>query len=234
MHRLLIAAAAIFAACASPVSAAAILAPDSPITFTKGTSGQQFTVDYTGYINETLALGLSAFGHFRFLGSADGLSWGFEIVELKNTSSSPILNSRLSVYGFDTDPDAADVTATGLFSYVREDQTVPGLGTREVCIKAATAKSCAGGGGIGLGQGQSVMDGGFNIVLTQASNTLTLDNFFVRFQSVNRGNQTGLSGVGTGIVTPIPEPAQWAMMIGGFAIVGGAMRSRRRRELVPA
>lgn len=28
-------------------------------------------------------------------------------------------------------------------------------------------------------------------------------------------------------VTPVPEPASWAMMIGGFAIVGAAMRRRR-------
>jgi hypothetical protein len=28
-------------------------------------------------------------------------------------------------------------------------------------------------------------------------------------------------------ITPVPEPASWAMMIGGFAIVGAAMRRRR-------
>ena len=29
-------------------------------------------------------------------------------------------------------------------------------------------------------------------------------------------------------ITPAPEPASWALMLGGFAIVGGAMRNRRR------
>jgi len=27
---------------------------------------------------------------------------------------------------------------------------------------------------------------------------------------------------------PVPEPASWAMMLGGFGLVGGAMRSRRK------
>ena len=31
---------------------------------------------------------------------------------------------------------------------------------------------------------------------------------------------------------PVPEPASWAMMIGGFGLAGGALRYRRRRTLV--
>jgi hypothetical protein len=30
---------------------------------------------------------------------------------------------------------------------------------------------------------------------------------------------------------PLPEPASWAMMLGGFGAIGGAMRSRRRRAV---
>jgi uncharacterized membrane protein len=33
------------------------------------------------------------------------------------------------------------------------------------------------------------------------------------------------------LLTPIPEPASWAMMIGGFAMVGGAMRRRTKRRV---
>ena len=32
---------------------------------------------------------------------------------------------------------------------------------------------------------------------------------------------------GTTAVSPVPEPATWAMLIGGFALTGGAMRRRR-------
>jgi PEP-CTERM motif len=30
----------------------------------------------------------------------------------------------------------------------------------------------------------------------------------------------------------VPEPATWAMMIGGFGMIGGALRYRRRRTRV--
>jgi len=29
----------------------------------------------------------------------------------------------------------------------------------------------------------------------------------------------------------VPEPASWAMMLGGFGAVGGAMRARRRTRI---
>ncbi|MDP1025683.1 choice-of-anchor K domain-containing protein [Sphingomonas sp. KR1UV-12] len=36
----------------------------------------------------------------------------------------------------------------------------------------------------------------------------------------------------TGSVTPVPEPASWALMLCGFAMVGGAARYRRRRNVM--
>jgi len=38
----------------------------------------------------------------------------------------------------------------------------------------------------------------------------------------------GLTIAGDPIPTGVPEPASWAMMLGGFGLVGGAMRNRRR------
>jgi len=44
---------------------------------------------------------------------------------------------------------------------------------------------------------------------------------------------SGVTSVAPGTLQPtpgaVPEPATWAMMIGGFGMVGGAMRSARRR-----
>lgn len=205
-----------------------IPAPNTPISFAKGTSGQEFTVDYSGYIDSVLAPGLGGFGHFRFLGSADdGLTWKFGIVELKNISTAPIVASRISVYGFNADPNADVVTAEGLFNVVRRDQNVPGLGTREVCIKAVVAQSCAGGGGAGLALGESTNFGSFTITLSQKTDALTLDNFFVRFQSITNADGSGLSGVGAGVVSPVPEPSEWAMLIAGFLLMGMVLRQRR-------
>lgn len=43
---------------------------------------------------------------------------------------------------------------------------------------------------------------------------------------------TSQSGVFLSQVSGVPEPASWAMMLGGFGMVGGAMRYRRRRTKV--
>jgi hypothetical protein len=46
------------------------------------------------------------------------------------------------------------------------------------------------------------------------------------------GTGTGISGAMAltyeGVAGGVPEPASWAMMVGGFGLVGGAMRSRRK------
>jgi len=31
--------------------------------------------------------------------------------------------------------------------------------------------------------------------------------------------------------TPAPEPASWAMMLGGFGMIGGALRARRKSAI---
>jgi hypothetical protein len=43
------------------------------------------------------------------------------------------------------------------------------------------------------------------------------------------GGPTGAVGAGTPVLvtTPVPEPATWAMMIGGFGLLGAAVRRRR-------
>lgn len=38
----------------------------------------------------------------------------------------------------------------------------------------------------------------------------------------------GVGGTVTYLLGPVPEPASWAMMVSGFGLVGGAMRSRRK------
>ena len=43
------------------------------------------------------------------------------------------------------------------------------------------------------------------------------------------GNDFGLDTIS---VAAVPEPAQWALMFGGFGLLGGAMRRRRRANVV--
>jgi hypothetical protein len=50
------------------------------------------------------------------------------------------------------------------------------------------------------------------------------------------------TGINTGFVTntvtitattdPVPEPASWAMMLGGFGLIGGALRTRRKTAVM--
>jgi hypothetical protein len=60
-------------------------------------------------------------------------------------------------------------------------------------------------------------------------------NFFMSYLSPN-GQPFSAAGLATVSITrvesPVPEPATWAMMIGGFGLIGGALR--RRRAATPA
>ena len=51
----------------------------------------------------------------------------------------------------------------------------------------------------------------------------------IKFFSTS-GNLSGFSLEVDNVVFAVPEPATWMMMLGGFAFVGGAMRSRRRNK----
>ena len=48
----------------------------------------------------------------------------------------------------------------------------------------------------------------------------------------NRGDYSyDSTGLGGSLVA-VPEPAQWALLIGGFGVVGGALRARRRKHVL--
>ena len=58
------------------------------------------------------------------------------------------------------------------------------------------------------------------------------DLFFVNVAFTGAVNKKKFSFAGlwddTTVAPPVPEPASWAMMLAGFGLVGGAMRSRRK------
>ncbi|HMI20647.1 MAG TPA: PEPxxWA-CTERM sorting domain-containing protein [Sphingomonas sp.] len=71
--------------------------------------------------------------------------------------------------------------------------------------------------------------------------SLTLDFFFQTYTLSGFNNLVSLSFSndpegyialdninGSGGTSPAPEPASWALMLGGFGMVGGALRSRRK------
>ena len=48
------------------------------------------------------------------------------------------------------------------------------------------------------------------------------------------GDLSGLGYMPNAVTPGVPEPASWAMMIGGFGLAGGAMRVRRRKVVFAA
>ena len=62
--------------------------------------------------------------------------------------------------------------------------------------------------------------------------SISIDDLFVRYQSINAPGIAGGSGVGTVVV--VPEPATWAMLILGFGLAGASLRRRRGATHVTA
>ncbi len=148
---------------------------------------------------------------------------------VENTSVSPAPNSRLGQFGFNVTPGApgnggsnftvADI-ATDHFQ-LASSGNFNGLGNREVCL--TVGNNCSGGGNAGILSGVANSKVG-QLIFTYAGaqQSITFGNFVTRWQA----GQNGSSASG-GSVAIVPEPATWAMMIGGFGLVGGAMRRRR-------
>lgn len=69
------------------------------------------------------------------------------------------------------------------------------------------------------------------LILQQDVNPITIDSLTatsVSFHYTDGNIHEGINVVGRFVTGAVPEPASWALMLGGFGLVGGAMRSRRR------
>ena len=69
--------------------------------------------------------------------------------------------------------------------------------------------------------------GGYGLTTRDSGviSAFTTDRF--RFTAVNGDKYYAMSEF-QAFAAGVPEPASWAMMLGGFGVIGGAMRSRRR------
>ena len=192
--------------------------------------GYNFTVDYTGLVNGSTTNLLGGLSTITFNGlSNNGLTYNFGY-SVTNDSS---VSSRLTAFGFDVDPNVNSATSTGTFSSASLSNNFPQVGTIDVCFEADANGNCTGGSG-GLNKDQTG-SGTFALTFAQVMQSVSLSDFTTRFQSINPTINGGNSGVGIGAVVgggggqPItaPEPGTWLMMLGGFGLVGFAMRRRR-------
>jgi hypothetical protein len=182
-----------------------------------------FDVIFNGNVKETNVSGLSATANFKLTSFDTEEKKASFLVTLTNTSSDPILGSRISAIGFNSDPNlsAASVSPGGEFDKAHLNGSFPNnFGAIEVCF--TDGNNCQGGqnGGVTIGEtGSFTANLTFN---TPTFSSLTLNNFGVRYQSI-QGTTLGDSGTGRG--TPVPEPIT---LLGSGIALGFGMYAKRK------
>ena len=200
-----------------------------PIT---ATSGSDFTIYFDSIGGEPLASidGLSAkvrFYNFSFAanGSNTDAMFSFDIF---NTSTSPVLTSRVSGLGFNTTPnvDANSTTDTisGIFDSITYGGNVPNQGQMEFCFSDV---NCAGGGSAGVAIGGSSLNNSATLTFLGTLSSIRFDKFTDRYQSVScitgyTGNcPSSASGAGTDTPpTRVPEPGTLSLFAAGLIALG--------------
>lgn len=199
------------------------------ITLDSSKVGQTISLGYNGMSDGSTITGLTGSTTLK-LTSIDGTSYNFDYT-VTNTTSNPV-DSRISSFGFDTNPDISNATSTGTYANAVLGGQVPTpFNTVDVCFKAGGSNSCSGSGGVLDGQTGS---GTLSLSFASAPSSLTLSDFFVRYQSITgAGNVTSATGAGTitssgGSTggTPVPEPGMIGLF--GLGLIGLALMRRRQ------
>ena len=222
-------------------SAHAVVATNTPWSLGAADVGAVARIGFNGVIDQTEANGLGAEMVLRFAGvSQDTRAWDFEIVRLSNVSGPAPIASRVSTFGFnvfdDTSARFTGASASGSYAFVSLNANPPQLDGRfSVCFRSSSSGNCNGGAGGGVWAGEQG-SGRFTLNFSGAVGNVALNNFFVRYQSIDNvpGFANGNSGVGVvEWLEPIPEPQTWMMLIAGFGLVGAAMRRRYSTQSSP-
>lgn len=203
------------------------------IVLDSGDVGSSFTVGFDGFDGSGTIAGLRGSAIFTLTSlTSNSYTFGYTI---NNTSISPLTSSRISGFGFNTDPNISGASSTGAYNIVGTTSNVPNIGTVDVCFKDGGGTSnCAGGGGGGVTLG-STGSGSLTLSFASALTSLNISDFFVRYQSITGTNaNTPSSAVGSGTIStsggstggvPVPEPG----MLGLFMLGAAGLWFRRRR-----
>jgi hypothetical protein len=212
--------------------------------------GEKFTLNFDGSIDEKDVTGLSSQAIFEFLGfnSRRGYTEAMFDVFLTNNSSHDI-TSRTSALGFDVwnfdgtnlgsgmtllgigdDSGSGNTRVDGLFTNDLSGKFPNKFGDIDVCL--TNGDTCQGGKGEGNGGGVTTGNTGrFQATLAFSGEveTFALNNFGVRYQSIDGQTFAGDSGTGRGTINigipserprQVPEPtATTALFLIGFGIL---------------
>jgi hypothetical protein len=200
-------------------------------------ANQFFFVNYDGNVNQAAVDGLSAQAKFVFLGftnTASKTTATFDI-ELQNTSGGGI-TSRVSALGFNVDPNITGGSVTNTpgssftnpFTGVVLNSAFPNqFGNIDICFKGGQLNNCQGGTSAGVLTGQT---GAFRASLDflPGLTAFNLDNFGVRYQSIDGNGFYGASGTGTGTPQNVPEPLTF--LATGLALGFGELLRRQSKK----
>jgi hypothetical protein len=198
------------------------------VVFVSGTSQ---TINFNGMENGTPISGLSGQITYTLTGFTNGGKTANFNFSVTDTAGGATTGSRISTFGFNVTPDITGASITGGTVFTgASNGNVPSLGSFEFC--ATAGPNCAGGGGGGAAEGAGPVTGSFALTFASALSSVTFDQEYVRYQSVNNA-QAGLEGgsaVGLPTTGGVPEPTSWAMMILGVFGVGAVLRRQRQAK----
>lgn len=231
---------------AASASAFTFLESNKTVGISASDIGKEFTIDFDGNVSTNNVSGLSSEAIFKFLGfnSVGSKTEAIFDVSLTNNSSNGI-TSRTSALGFDVwnfdgtnrsseltlvglgNPSGSGTTRVeGLFTKDREGSFPNQFGDIDVCF--TNGNTCQGGASGGVTKGTT---GNFKATLAFSGEvqTFALNNFGVRYQSINGQGFVGDSGTGRGTIDigipsesprQVPEPTTvTALLLVGFGVL---------------
>lgn len=207
--------------------------------FTVADIGDTLTVIFNGNVGGVDIPGLTGEVDFTLTSfdAGNNNSAVFDVV-VRNTSSAPISASRISAFGFNSNPDVIGGTSTSAeYTQVITGSQFPNnFGSIEVCV-IDNPNTCTGGGGSGVLIGE--VSPVFQLTLNFANlgSTLTLDNFGMRYQSITGAGLVGASGTGSGSDDEnpppppppppvVPEPSTMLLLGSGLALGVRKLKAR--------
>ena len=224
---------------ASSITGLALLAATpaaaEPILLDGDDVGESFTLDFDGFTDGDVTVdGLGAQLTLTLTSIVDNVyNFGYSLTNTTDTASG--VDARVSSFAFNTDPEIVGAASTGTYNFTNTSSSYPNqVGTVDVCFQAAKTGSCAGNRG-GVFGGETGT-GTLSLSFASAISSLTLDDFFVRYQSVSgAGDVSSASGRTTSSSssggTRVPAPNM--MLLFGFAALFIFAGTRRRFSAAP-